>query len=104
MKPEKYRMEKLKALSDADLLEQTKQQYRAVVHLAKALALVHEENLQIMDLLGRGVVELRCSRSAEIMEMLGNILNGMDAVDEKEDAWLTPIFFKAQAIFKGNPT
>jgi hypothetical protein len=33
------------------------------------------------------------------METLGDILNGMNAVDEKEDAWLDPIFREAQRLW-----
>jgi len=91
---------KLASISDADLREQTKEQYRAVSHMAKSLAAVHAPNLMAKS--SRGALEMQCVRSSEIMDMLGDTLNAMDAVDEREDGWLAPIFVKAQKVFGMN--
>ena len=83
-----------------DLRQQVGAQYRAVVHMATALATVHS---QIAPMINAGVADellpMRGERSAEIMEVLGNILNGMDANDPDEDSWIDPIFAKAHELF-----
>jgi hypothetical protein len=96
------RTEKLASISDADLKEQTANQYKAVIHMATSLKTVHEQTLTAFPVQSRGVMELQCVRSAEIMEMLGDLLNAMDAVDEDEDAWMDPIFEKAHEVFGEN--
>lgn len=88
-------------IAPAKTMEQVADQYRVVVHLARSLALVHEQsilahgsrpqNATMIDILG--------SRSASIMETLGNILNDMDAVDDGEDGWTAPIFRIAHATW-----
>ena len=83
--------QKLASITDAELSEQTAQQYKAVIHMAKSLLIVHEQTLPLIPAQSRGIMELQFFRSAEIMEMLGDTLNGMDAVDE-EDAWMDPVF------------
>jgi hypothetical protein len=90
----------LTALSDDELREQTDQQYKAVAHMARSLAEVHEQTRFVMPHQPRGVLELQCRRSAEIMEILGDALNAMDAVDEEQDGWITPIFERAHQIFQ----
>ena len=85
----------------AKTMAQVLDQYRVVVHLAKSLALVFEQsadfyaktanNLMMIDMLGE--------HSAAIMEMLGDILNGMDAVDDDEDGWTNQIFRIAHATW-----
>ena len=89
--------EKLAGMSDADLKEQTEAQYRAVAHMAKALAEVHEPHMIAKAF--RAVLELQCVRSAKIMEMLGDTLNATDAVDSKKDYWMGPIFEKARSFW-----
>jgi hypothetical protein len=72
--------------------KQVAEQYRVVVHLANALACVHQDLIPlIQDGCGDELLDLRGERSARIMEVLGDILNGMDAVTE-EDNWTAPIF------------
>lgn len=39
------------------------------------------------------------ARTACQMEILGDILNGMDAVDDAEDGWLSPVFEEAHRMF-----
>lgn len=82
--------------------KQVANQCRAVAHLCKALAEVNEdharmfddEKLDAMDEL----VESIGNRTARHMEMLGNILNSMDANDEADD-WMEPVFAAAHRLF-----
>lgn len=85
-------------------------QYRAVAHLARSLAEVHDD---LVGAIEEGACDriawIQGPRSAAIMELLGDILNGMDAVDE-DDRWLDPIFHaahlrypNAKAKYMGEP-
>jgi hypothetical protein len=81
--------------------EQVTAQYRVVAQLAQSLADVHS---QLAPFVGSGghedaLLEMRGERSAEIMELLGDILNGMDAVDGDEDEWMNPVFHEAQRLW-----
>lgn len=92
-------------MSDIDeKRQQVVDQYRAVAHLASTLATVHSE---IGEAITAGpsddLLDIRGNRSAHIMEVLGDILNGMDAVDDGEDKWMAPIFERAQKMFPGQP-
>lgn len=80
-------------------VEQVRLQYKAVVKLCENLALVHRETGEIIDRFPPGIVEMAGKRSAEIMELLGDVLNAMDAVDDEEDAWMEPIFAEAQRLW-----
>jgi len=75
-----------------DERKQIAAQYRAVAFLARNLADVHDDLAPAIE---HGscdsIASIQGPRSAAIMEVLGDILNGMDAVDE-EDRWLNPIF------------
>lgn len=82
--------------------EQVVAQYRVVAHLARQIALVHEQMAEtyahpdttmrdsFLDLIGQ--------QTAQRMEGLGNMLNAMDAVTE-EDAWCDPVFRVAHATW-----
>lgn len=86
-----------------DRRKQVAEQCKAVAHMAAALAEVYrvkadnfanEANKgpdQLVDLVGNW--------SAGHMETLGNILNGMDAVDGDEDDWMEPVFREAQRLW-----
>lgn len=91
--------EKLASISDADLTEQTANQYKAVIHMARSMLIVHEQTLPLIPGQSRGILEIQCVQSAEIMEVLGDLLNAMDAVDEEEDGWIGPIFEKSHEVF-----
>ena len=84
----------------SELSEQVSKQYRAVAHLAEALAQVHSQMVEIVKRDDDAILlSLRGNRSANIMELLGNILNGMDAVDRDADAWLDRVFEDAHRLF-----
>lgn len=79
-------------------------QYRAVAHMAKALAAVHEQMADMFEAAPEASHStIAGPRSAYIMETLGNILNGMEAVDSDEDAWLDPIFAAARRLWPQEP-
>lgn len=88
----------------SELSDQVSKQYLAVAHLAGALARVHADLAEIVKRdEDPEMIKLRGARSARIMEVLGDILNGMDAVDRDEDAWLDPIFEAAHSLFSQSP-
>jgi hypothetical protein len=79
---------------------QVADQYRVVAHLASALMDVHKQiEPSIRDGISDDLLDLRGKRSAHLMEVLGDILNGMDAVDNSEDGWTAPIFKRAQELW-----
>jgi hypothetical protein len=82
--------------------EQVVAQYRVVAHLARQIALVHEQMAETYahpDVpMTESGVDLSGRWSASRMETLGDMLNNMDAADP-EDAWVTPIFRVAQATW-----
>ena len=81
-----------------DDLAQAKDQARAVVHLSRVLADLYADRVKLYETCPQAmadIVDLDGSRSASIMEYLGDVLNGMDAASD-EDEWLTPIFHEAQ--------
>ena len=82
--------------------EQVQRQYQAIARLARALAEVHEDIAPAVTHMKPGMVEMIGKRSADIMETLGDILNGMDAVVE-EDADLDPVFDMAHQMFPLDP-
>jgi len=78
--------------------KQVSDQCRAVAHLATSLAQIYSDYAAMFagDQM-KGMEELVGKRTARQMDTLGDILNGMDAVDE--DEWLTPIYEKAHALW-----
>jgi hypothetical protein len=72
-------------------------QCNAIVHMATQIARVHAD---IAQLNANGVLSPKISGTftAARMEILGNMLNNMDAVIEDDD-WLTPIFEKSQTMW-----
>jgi hypothetical protein len=63
--------------------------------MAQAIADVHREKAELIASVDYAPVDLAGKMSASLMETLGDVLNGMDAVSE-EDEWLTPVFKEAQ--------
>ena len=79
--------------------EQIRRQYDAVARLARTVAELHEESLfSVTDDANDALLDIKGRRSAYIMEMLGDIINGMDAAVE-EDRDLDPVFEMAHAMF-----
>lgn len=81
--------------------EQMVAQCKVVAHLAAALAEVYraKADAYACKVEDAAFVELIGKWSASHMETLGDILNGMDAVDEDEDDWTAPIFEKAHKFW-----
>ena len=91
-------------MPNKERVAQAAAQCRAVAHLATALAQINQDYARSlanghMDAL----VEIVGPRTAQHMEILGDILNGMDAV-QPEDDWLHPIFERAHEIWPQEPT
>lgn len=77
-------------------------QCRAVAHMAQALAKVYadKERMFLSDTKGPDdIIDIVGKWSASHMEDLGNILNGIDAADSDEDAWMEPVFLEAQRLY-----
>lgn len=95
--------DKMTADEKADLRRQVADQCRVVAHLARAIAEVHEVKAKSLETGSQGadqIAEFAGERTARLMENLGDVLNGMDAVTEEDD-WTTPIFQEAQRRFLG---
>lgn len=86
-------------------MSQVANQCKVITHLAKAIAEIHIDyeklfrdhpsNMdQIVDVVGE--------RTANLMEVMGDFLNSIDAVTDDDD-WTHPIFIKAQEMFPGSP-
>ncbi len=90
----------VEAVTPAKTMQQVADQYRVVVHLARSLALVHEQSIEAYASRDQSatMIDILGARSASIMEKLGDILNGMDSVDD-EDSWTNPIFAVAHATW-----
>lgn len=84
-----------------ELMKQIAAQCNVVVHLSQALAEVHADYARMFAAGGKGpedIAEIVGKRTATLMEQLGDILNGMDAVSEDDD-WTAPIFAKAHELW-----
>lgn len=91
-------------MDEAAKREQVAKQYKAVAHMARAIAAVHEDIGAIIadGTYGRdrqGFLDMIGRDSAARMEALGDILNGMDAVDDAEDEWLSAVFGEAHRLW-----
>jgi hypothetical protein len=81
--------------------KQVADQCRVVAHLAKAIWEVYSDKARMFasDMTGpNDIVDLVGNNSARHMNKLGDILNGMDAVED-DDAWTDPIFERAKQQF-----
>lgn len=85
---------------DANRMRQVQDQCKAVAHMARALAEIHDARVELFASsdVTMGLVESIGRRTADLMEVLGDILNGMDAASE-EDEWIHPIMKEAQRIW-----
>lgn len=81
---------------------QAAKQCDVVAHLCRALIDVHEDRARILRTdspAADGLVEITGDRTAYLMEMLGDVLSGMDAVDPKEDGWTDSIYAEAHQMW-----
>lgn len=70
-------------------------QCKAVKHMATVLAGLHGDLIKYYELPNADeLLDMAGDRTAGFMEVLGNMLNGMDACTE-EDEWMDPIFTEA---------
>jgi hypothetical protein len=84
---------------DDEKRKQVALQCKAVAHLAKAVADVYDHRAMRLEINAVvGDVDLIGKWSANAMEVLGEMLNGMDAVDESDD-WMKPVFREAQRLW-----
>lgn len=84
-----------------DKRKQVTDQCRVVAHLAKAIWEVYSDKARLFASDSKGpddIVDIVGQWSASHMETLGEILNGMDAVEESDD-WTGPIFREAQKLW-----
>lgn len=83
--------------------EQVGAQCNAIVMQAEALAGVYRDYAALFHGgAGEEILDIVGKRTAELMELLGDVLNGMDAVTD-EDAVLEPIFERAHIMFPVSP-
>lgn len=78
-------------------------QCKVVAHLARALADISGDYEKMMrdDACAGGmdnIADIVGNRTARHMNVLGDILNGMDAATD-EDEWTAPIFERAHTMF-----
>jgi hypothetical protein len=86
-----------------DKQKQVMMQCRVVAHLAEALRQVHDDYGRMFECAkpgdtALGLLDQVGQRTARWMETLGDMLNGIDAVEE-EDAWVDPIFEEAHRLW-----
>lgn len=84
---------------DDEKRKQVADQCKVVAHLATVLAGIHKDMAMIFEA-GHGdtIAEMTGEHTAHLMEALGDILNGMDAVDEG-DGWTVPILAEAHRLW-----
>lgn len=89
-------------MTDLEKRMQVAAQCRAVVHLATQIALVHSDKAEMFAAgYQDSLIDFCGDETAGLMETLGDILNGMDAVSA-EDKWMDPIFEKANQLWPQN--
>lgn len=79
--------------------KQVSDQARVVAHLATAIAKVHAE---LAPAYASGAMDKILpdvgKRTAELIELFGNIMNAMDIVSE-DDEWTSPVVEESQRLF-----
>ncbi len=74
-------------------------QMKAVAHMARAIAKIHDDLREVGEQCpGLDLWAIWGEESASFMEILGDMLNGMDAIED-EDAWMAPVFAEAQRVW-----
>lgn len=79
---------------------QVARQHRAVAHLATQIAMLSFDCAEMI-LSGDhdAIIDVQGRSSHGWMELLGNMLNGVDAADDDAIRWMTPIFERACEMF-----
>lgn len=86
-------------MNDVEKRRQVSAQCRAIVHLATNIALLHSDKAELFAAgTCDNLIEMVGRESARLMETLGDVLNGMDAVSA-EDSWMNGIFERAQELW-----
>jgi len=83
---------------DEATLAQVGRQCRAVSHMAQTIANIHTDYAKMYEGGEKGmapIAEIVGERTSQLLEELGDILNGMDAVTD-DDEWVNPIIAEAQ--------
>ncbi len=89
-------------MADRKLLNQVSEQCRAVAHLATCIAEIHSDKATIFKECPEAaadIADLTGASTAQLLETLGDILNGMDAVG-KGDEWVNPILLEARRLWQ----
>jgi hypothetical protein len=84
----------------AERRQQVIDQCKVIAHMATALAEVHSHKAKLSEVMKDDMIEFLGPHTAGLMDAVGDILNGIDAVDSKEDAWTHPIFHRALKMWK----
>jgi len=80
--------------------EQVAAQCKVVAALCERLAGVSKDYAALIEAGSlTDLLDMIGERTAAQMEMLGDELNGMDAVSADEDDWMTPIFEESQRLW-----
>ena len=80
--------------------KQVAAQCRVIVHLANAIAELHGDLASIHEGgYANDILDYQGERTARLMETLGDILNGLDAVTATDEAATTHVFEKAREMF-----
>ena len=83
--------------------DQVANQCRVVAHLARCIADVHGDLATLFSTdSADNLIDQVGKRTTERMELLGDMLNGMDAADP-QDKWVDPIFEEAQRLWPVKP-
>jgi hypothetical protein len=88
-------------MNEDEKFHQVERQCAAVAQLATNIARIHDDYAKMfkanLDAI-RPITDEVGKRTAAFMELLGDMLNGMDAVDA-DDKWMDPIFDKAHELW-----
>jgi hypothetical protein len=88
-------------ISDEDKRKQVADQCRVVAHMARVLASIHEHHGRTVSARPYELTDMIGDQTTALMETLGDILNGMDAVSE-EDEWVNSILAEAVRLWPQN--
>lgn len=91
---------------DNETMAQIQAQCKAVAHMASVIANLHTDKAKLFTECPEAmqdIADFTGARTASLLETLGDILNGMDAVDSDEDGWINPIILEAQKRWPAEP-